>query len=168
MNAALQGEEFIGNYTLIHRQWRLPICHLDRSVAEWRDLRFPTSGAKERARYGAPGIRGYAHKPQISPLRFAPVEMTNLLRILMRHYKGQVECCVAGRRVHRELHFDSPAMATSYLSSRPERSVVERSAVSRIWRKRTARYGAPGIRGYAHKPQISPLRFAPVEMTNII
>jgi hypothetical protein len=33
------------------------------------------------------------------------------------------------------------------LSSRPERSAAERSAVSHIWRKERARYGAPSIRG---------------------
>ena len=30
-------EGLVGNYTYL--------CHLDRSEAEWRDLRFPTSGA---------------------------------------------------------------------------------------------------------------------------
>ena len=34
------------------------------------------------------------------------------------------------------------------LSSRPERSAVEKSAVSHIWRKEPARYGAPSIGGH--------------------
>jgi hypothetical protein len=52
-------------------------------------------------------------KPQISPLRFAPVEMTNLL--------------------HGKSHLSSgctPVHGSTNLSSRPERSGVERSAVS--------------------------------------
>ena len=36
---------------------------------------------------------------------------------------------------------------TPDLSSRPERSEAERSAVSHIWRKERARYGAPSIGG---------------------
>src|SRR5271165_6907643 len=55
---------------------------------------------------------GQEKKPQISPLRYAPVEMTNLLR--------------GWRRLSME---KDPFLATN-LSSRPERSVVERSAVS--------------------------------------
>jgi hypothetical protein len=52
-------------------------------------------------------------KPQISPLRCAPVEMTNLL-----HGNCQLfsEC--------------APVYGSTNLSSRPERSGVERSAVS--------------------------------------
>ena len=39
-------EGSVGNYTFL--------CHLDRSEAEWRDLRFSHIWRKERARYGAP------------------------------------------------------------------------------------------------------------------
>jgi hypothetical protein len=59
-----------------------------------------------------PDSEEHERKPQISPLRCAPVEMTILL---------QLRFCT------------SPGKAESYpqteLSSRPERSVVERSAV---------------------------------------
>ena len=37
-------EGWVGNYTYL--------CHLDRSEAQWRDLRFPTSGAKARQIWG--------------------------------------------------------------------------------------------------------------------
>jgi hypothetical protein len=55
---------------------------------------------------------GVKRKPQISPLRCAPVEMTILFedRILRLHEKHEI-------------------LAATELSSRPERSVVERSAV---------------------------------------
>src|ERR1700722_16524939 len=52
-------------------------------------------------------------KPQISPLRFAPVEMTNLL--------GYVRLCIDWKNHN---------LPETNLSSRPERSGVERSAVS--------------------------------------
>jgi hypothetical protein len=52
-------------------------------------------------------------KPQISPLRYAPVEMTILSR---------------GNLLFFQERYQS-ALATE-LSSRPERSVVERSAIS--------------------------------------
>ena len=40
-------EGSVGNYTFL--------CHLDRSEAQWRNLRFPTSGAKSAPDMGHPG-----------------------------------------------------------------------------------------------------------------
>jgi hypothetical protein len=62
------------------------------------------------------GFRGRVRtqkKPQISPLRYAPVEMTILFEDRIPRFKEKYEISVA-----------------TELSSRPERSVVERSAVS--------------------------------------
>ena len=39
-------EGWVGNYTYL--------CHLDRSEAQWRDLRFPTSGANSAPDMGHP------------------------------------------------------------------------------------------------------------------
>jgi hypothetical protein len=52
-------------------------------------------------------------EPQISPLRCAPVEMTNLSEDRSPRFHEKYE-----------------VLAATELSSRPERSVVERSAVS--------------------------------------
>ena len=41
-------EGWVGNYTYL--------CHLDRSEAQWRDLRFPTSGAKSAPDMGNPRL----------------------------------------------------------------------------------------------------------------
>ncbi len=41
-------EGSVGNYTYL--------CHLDRSEAEWSDLRFPTSGAKSAPDMGHPDL----------------------------------------------------------------------------------------------------------------
>ena len=41
-------EGLVGNYTYL--------CHLDRSEAQWRDLRFPTSGAKSAPDMGHPRL----------------------------------------------------------------------------------------------------------------
>ena len=67
-----------------------PLCHIDRSAAQWRDLRFRGSLAENKNKQqdlsGWPKgqltfsvekhFQQWTDKPQISPLRFAPVEMT--------------------------------------------------------------------------------------------
>jgi hypothetical protein len=59
-----------------------------------------------------PDSEEHERKPQISPLRCAPVEMTILFENAIRIFQEKYEI-----------------RAATELSSRPERSVVERSAV---------------------------------------
>jgi len=68
-------------------------------------------------------------KPQISPLRFAPVEMTNLW----------VNCGFSSRC--------TALRSSTNLSSRPERSGVERSAVSSVLTQTLKPSSTPPIYG---------------------
>ncbi len=95
------------------------ICHLDRSEV------------------GRSAVT--ANKPQISPLRFAPVEMTKV--------NGVTGC----RLCNPMLHFCPPDLTLPFFLSFPK-------GICFHYFRRSNTEG---------KPQISPLRFAPVEMTKV-
>ena len=82
-------EGLIGNYTYL--------CHLDRSAAEWRDLWFVCVTAD-------PGHSAFVSlrcgKPQISPLRFAPVEMTKIGVIANQAFLNLIFIPLGGPQVH--------------------------------------------------------------------
>jgi hypothetical protein len=67
--------------------------------------------------------------PQISPLRYAPVEMTIQWYKVGCFSTGRRDACPVGIAVHLD-HGKLNARSTYPLSSRPQRSGVERSAVS--------------------------------------
>src|SRR3984957_14245764 len=121
-----QGDEkrvLFSNYCCWKR--RPPLCHLDRSAAEWRDLRCQRS---------FPGnvFRRRRHEPSARPGR------------------GKV---ASVRKPHS---LEAPP---SPLSSRPERSAVERSAVSAVlpWKCFSTRARRSG--GICSAPYCSPKSF---------
>ncbi len=114
------------------------------------------------------------HKPQISPLRFAPVEMTKLGVVANQAFLNPIFIPLGwGRRPMNALSENHPgrtALPTVVVShpcyarmGHPRSALVwiqnrHQSRVPHLWRALCARCG---------KPQISPLRFAPVEMTKL-
>ncbi len=113
------------------------LCHLDRSEAQWRDLWFACVTVDPR--YSAL-VSLRCGKPQIFPLRFAQSKI------------------IPGSLLCQRLW--SPTLATQGWGTIDLLEVWlqngDQSRVPHIWRALCARCG---------KPQISPLRFAPVEMT---
>jgi hypothetical protein len=97
------------------------------------------------SRGGRKPFRGGSAGTQISPLRYAPVEMTKGMAVLpgtvvaeQNPFRVEGRTAFPLRAVAEEmfffLDFRSGPQQPSPLSSRPERSAVERSAVQRTLR----------------------------------
>src|SRR5580698_730289 len=139
-----QGDEkrvLFSNYCRWKR--RPPLCHLDRSAAQWRDLRsqrsFPgnvfrpeKSWAKgpPQAMKAGPVQQLLSLEAPLSPLSSRPersvVERSAVSAVL------PWECFSTAIKTASVRPPHSPEAPPSPLSSRPERSVVERSAVSAV------------------------------------